>query len=44
LSKLLNAFTEQLAVSTPKWTKKHSVSKDAKQQMENLRELIRKSQ
>jgi len=44
LSKLLNAFTEQLAESTPKWTKKHSVSKDAKQQMENLRELIRKSQ
>ena len=44
LSSLLNEFTKQLATSTPKWTKKHSASKDAESQMDNLRDLLRKSQ
>ncbi|MDB3869684.1 hypothetical protein N9351_02360 [Candidatus Thioglobus sp.] len=44
LSRLINDFTKQLATSDSNWTKKHSVNKDAKEQMESLRILIKKSQ
>ena len=44
LSRLFDGFTKQLAVSESNWTKKYSVNKDAKQQMEMIRNLIKKSQ
>ena len=44
LSKLLDDFTKQLAVSDSDWTKQHSVTKNADKQMEGFRSLIRKSQ
>jgi len=44
LSKLLNDFTKQLAISNSQWIKQHSVTKNAEKQMEGFRGLIRKSQ
>ena len=44
LSILLAEFTKQLAISESNWTKRHSITKDADKQIEDIRKLIRNSQ
>ncbi len=44
LTKLLEDFSKNLAVSEPKWLKKHSATKDANEQLNRFREILKKSQ